>query len=81
MKENYMKTDAYDPYGTKTFTTTTSDVCFICGNTGWYRDYRGVWHKCPRCTNNNDVVWIKTYDDYPYTIYNAGAGTITINKE
>jgi hypothetical protein len=58
--------------------TTNTTECFICKNKGWYRDFAGIYHRCPRC-NAGQVTWTwppntyiwpegPTYPSYtPYT--------------
>ena len=53
------------PYTTDTGTVTTPYLykyheCDICRNQGWYRDYAGVWHRCPKCTTSPYNKWIVT---------------------
>ena len=31
--------------------------CSICDNTGWYRDFAGIWHPCPKCTVSTLEKW------------------------
>ena len=66
-----------DQVGVTCSTTITTDgtttdwmypytCCKICHNDGWYKDYNGIWHRCPKCTCG-------TYKPYwhrhsPYTI-------------
>ena len=29
-----------------------NDICDLCDGRGYYRDFSGVWHKCPKCNGN-----------------------------
>jgi len=34
-----------------------TNLCNICLGEGYYRDYQGIWHKCPRCNADKIEVW------------------------
>ena len=35
----------------------TKPECFICGGEGYYQDFSGVWHECPKCGKSYGITW------------------------